>query len=68
MSFSSKIKDELSRQLKPGQTLPDCGNRRNFRASAAGSRFSGDERYSIKIHTENVAGCKKMLYIIEKNI
>ena len=58
MSFSSKIKDELSRQLSPARhcqiaeiaaILSLCGR----------IQISGDERYSIKIHTENVTVARK---------
>ncbi len=31
MSFSSRVKEELSRQIQPGETLSDCGNCGNFK-------------------------------------
>ena len=65
MSFSSKIKDELSRQLSPARhcqiaeiaaILSLCGR----------IQISGDERYSIKIHTENVTVARKCFTLLKK--
>lgn len=65
MSFSSKIKDELSRQFTPARhcqiaeaaaILSLCGK----------IQISGDERYSIKIHTENVTVARKCFTLLRK--
>lgn len=65
MSFSSKIKDELSRQFTPARhcqiaetaaILSLCGR----------IQISGDERYSIKIHTENVTVARKCFTLLRK--
>ena len=65
MSFSSRIKEELSRHMSPARhcqiaeiaaILSLCGR----------IQISGDDHYSIKIHKP--CSCKKVLYIIEKNI
>ena len=54
MSFSSRVKDELSRQVSPARhcqiaeiaaILSLCGR----------IQISADDRYCIRIHTENVA-------------
>ena len=66
MSFSSKVKDELSRQVNPARhcqiaeiaaILSLCGK----------IKISDQDHFSIEIHTEN-GSCKKVLYIIKKNI
>ena len=66
MSFSSRIKEELSRHMSSARhcqiaeiaaILSLCGR----------IQISGDDHYSIKIHTE-CDSCQKVLYIIEKNI
>ena len=65
MSFSSRIKDELSRQLSPARhcqiaelaaILSLCGR----------VQISGDNRYSIKIHTENVTVARKCFTLLKK--
>lgn len=65
MSFSSKIKDELSRQFTPARhcqiaetaaILSLCGR----------IQISGDDRYSIKIHTENVTVARKCFTLLRK--
>lgn len=65
MSFSSRIKDELSRQFTPARhcqiaeaaaILSLCGK----------IQISGDERYSIKIHTENVTVARKCFTLLRK--
>lgn len=65
MSFSSKIKDELSRQFTQARhcqiaetaaILSLCGR----------IQISGDERYSIKIHTENVTVARKCFTLLRK--
>ncbi len=66
MSFSSQIKDELSRQLSSARhcqiaeiaaILSLCGR----------IQISGDERYSIKIHTENVTVARKCFTLLKKS-
>lgn len=65
MSFSSHIKEELSRQLSPARhcqiaeisaILSLCGR----------IQISGDDRYSIKIHTENVTVARKCFTLLKK--
>ncbi len=65
MSFSSHMKEELSRQLSPARhcqiaeiaaILSLCGR----------IQISGDDRYSIKIHTENVTVARKCFTLLKK--
>lgn len=65
MSFSSRIKDELSRQQSTARhcqiaeiaaILSLCGR----------IQISGDEHYSIKIHTENVTVARKCFTLLKK--
>ena len=67
MSFSSTVKEELSRQLTTARhcqiaemaaILSLCGR----------VKISASDHFAIAIHTENLAVAKKILYIIEKNI
>ena len=65
MSFSSQIKDELSKQVAPARhcqiaeiaaILSLCGR----------IQISGDDRYSIKFHTENVTVARKCFTLLKK--
>lgn len=65
MSFSARIKEELSRQLSPARhcqiaeiaaILSLCGR----------IQISGDDRYSVKIHTENVTVARKCFTLLKK--
>ena len=65
MSFSSQIKDELSRQVAPARhcqiaeiaaILSLCGR----------IQISGNDHYSIKIHTENVTVARKCFTLLKK--
>ena len=65
MSFSSQIKEELSRQTAPARhcqiaeiaaILSLCGR----------IQISGDDHYSIKIHTENVTVARKCFTLLKK--
>ena len=65
MSFSSQIKDELSHQMSQARhcqiaetaaILSLCGR----------IQISGDDRYSIKIHTENVTVARKYFTLLKK--
>ena len=65
MSFSSQIKEELSRQMNPARhcqiaevaaILSLCGR----------IQISGDDRYSIKFHTENVTVARKCFTLLKK--
>ena len=65
MSFSSQIKEELSRQVAPARhcqiaeiaaILSLCGR----------IQISGDDHYSIKIHTENVTVARKCFTLLKK--
>ena len=67
MSFSSQIKDELSRQVAPARhcqiaeiaaILSLCGR----------IQISGNDHYSIKIHTENVTVARKCFTLLKKTI
>lgn len=66
MSFSSDVKDELSRQISPGRhcqiaeiaaIITLCGQ----------ISISESEKYRIKIHTENVAVARKYFTLIKKS-
>ena len=65
MSFSSQIKEELSRQMNPARhcqiaevaaILSLCGR----------IQISGDDHYSIKFHTENVTVARKCFTLLKK--
>ena len=65
MSFSARIKEELSRQMSPARhcqiaeiaaILSLCGV----------IQISGDDRYTIKIHTENVTVARKCFTLLKK--
>ena len=65
MSFSSKVKDELSRQLSPARhcqiaeiaaIISLCGK----------IIISEEDHYAIKIHTENVAVARKYFTLLKK--
>ncbi|SCP97548.1 DNA-binding protein WhiA [Anaerobium acetethylicum] len=65
MSFSGDVKDELSRQISKGRhcqiaeiaaIISLCGR----------IQISEEERYCIKIHTENVAVARKYFTLIKK--
>jgi DNA-binding protein WhiA len=65
MSFSSDVKDELSRQISQGRhcqiaeisaIISLCGK----------VMISTDDKYSIKVHTENVAVARKYFTLIKK--
>ena len=65
MSFSSRVKEELSRQISPARhcqiaeiaaILSLCGR----------IQISEQDRYCIKIHTENVAVARKYFTLLKK--
>ena len=65
MSYASRIKDELSRQLSPARhcqiaeiaaIISICGR----------ISISADNRYCMKIHTENVAVARKCFTLLKK--
>jgi cell division protein WhiA len=65
MSFSSNVKDELSRQISLGRhcqiaeisaIISLCGK----------IIISTDDKYSVKVHTENVAVARKYFTLIKK--
>lgn len=65
MSFASKIKDELSRQISPARhcriaelaaIISLCGR----------VAISADDRFSIKIHTESVPVARKYFTLLQK--
>lgn len=65
MSYASRVKDELSRQLSPARhcqiaeiaaIISLCGR----------ISISADDRYCIKIHTENVAVARKYFTLLKK--
>ena len=68
MSFSSRVKEELSQADESGQALPDCGDCGDFEPVRAGFTFRRRISYSITDPYGKCGGCKKILYIIEKNI
>lgn len=65
MSFSSRVKEELSHHMSPARhcqiaetaaILSLCGR----------IQISGEDRYSIKIHTENVTVARKYFTLLKK--
>ena len=53
MSFSARIKEELSRQMSPARHC-QIAEIAAILSLCGGIQISGDDRYTIKIHTENV--------------
>ncbi len=67
MSFSSHVKEELSRQVSPAQTLPDSGDSGYSEPVREGSYYGGQQLH----HTDpygKCGCCKKILYFTEKSI
>ena len=62
MSFSSEVKEELSRHLPDGTPLPDCGNSGDPVTLRTDFREGRDDTDSDR---ECVCG-KKVLYFVEK--
>ena len=65
MSFSREVKEELSRQIAGGRhcliaetaaIISLCGH----------VKISGENRYSVKIHTENIAVARKYFTLLKK--
>ena len=54
MSFSSKVKDELSRQLSPARHC-QIAETAAIISLCGKITISEEDHYAIKIHTENVA-------------
>ena len=65
MSFSSTVKEELSRQLTTGQTLPDRGNGGYLKPLRTGENI-GIRPFCHWDPYRKSGSCKKILYIIEK--
>lgn len=65
MSYASKVKDELSRQLSAAR---HCQIAEIAAIISLCGRISitADNRYSIKIHTENVAVARKYFTLLKK--
>jgi DNA-binding protein WhiA len=65
MSFSSNVKDELSRQISPGR---HCQIAEIAAIVSLCGRviISTDDKYCIKVHTENVAVARKYFTLIKK--
>ena len=61
MSFSSGVKDELSRQIPPAPATANRGDGGDFKPVRSGKKISGQDLFSIEIHTENVAVARKIL-------
>ena len=65
MSFSSRIKEELSRQVAPARHC-QIAEIAAILSLCGGIQISGDDRYSIKIHTENVTVARKCFTLLKK--
>ena len=66
MSFSSSVKDELSRQM-PGARHCQIAETAAILSLCGRVKISASDHFWIEIHTEK-CGCRKVCYIIEKNI
>ena len=65
MSFSSRLKEELSRQISPARHC--CIAETAAIISLCGKIIiSEEDRYTIKIHTENVAVARKYFTLLKK--
>lgn len=65
MSFSREVKEELSKQIPAGR---HCGIAETAAIiSLCGHvKISGQNRYSVKIHTENIAVARKYFTLLKK--
>ena len=65
MSFSSKVKDELSRQVNPA---PHCqiAEIAAILSLCGKIKISDQDHFSIEIHTENVAVARKYFTLLKK--
>lgn len=65
MSFSSEVKEELSRQMSGARHC--CIAETAAIISLCGHvKISGENRYSVKIHTENIAVARKYFTLLKK--
>ena len=65
MSFSSEVKEELSRQMSSARHC--CIAETAAIISLCGHvKISGENRYSVKIHTENIAVARKYFTLLRK--
>lgn len=65
MSFSSRIKEELSRNIAASRHC-QIAEIAAILSLCGGIQISGDDRYSIKIHTENVTVARKCFTLLKK--
>ena len=65
MSFSARIKEELSRQMSPARHC-QIAEIAAILSLCGGIQISGDDRYTIKIHTENVTVARKCFTLLKK--
>ena len=65
MSFSARIKEELSRQMSPARHC-QIAEIAAILSLCGGIQISGDDRYTIKIHTENEAVARKYFTLLKK--
>ncbi|RKD30323.1 DNA-binding protein WhiA [Lacrimispora algidixylanolytica] len=65
MSFSSKLKEELSRQISPARHC-QIAEMAAIISLCGKIIISEDDRYTIKIHTENVAVARKYFTLLKK--
>lgn len=65
MSFSSKLKEELSRQISPARHC-QIAEMAAIISLCGKIIISEEDRYTIKIHTENVAVARKYFTLLKK--
>ncbi|MEG2349406.1 MAG: DNA-binding protein WhiA [Hungatella sp.] len=65
MSFSSKVKDELSRQISPARHC-QIAEIAAFISLCGKIEIDENDRYRIRIHTENVAVARKYFTLLKK--
>lgn len=65
MSFSSRVKEELSRQQSPARHC-QIAETAAIISLCGRIQISEDDRYCIKIHTENVAVARKYFTLLKK--
>ena len=67
MSFSSRVKDELSRQCL-GRATCQIAETAAILSLCGRVKISASDHFSIEIHTENVAVARKYFTLLKKNI
>ncbi|MDY3919495.1 MAG: DNA-binding protein WhiA [Candidatus Limivivens sp.] len=65
MSFSSEVKEELSRHISPARHC-QIAEIAAIISMCGGVSISSDDKYSLKIHTENISVARKYFTLLKK--